>query len=167
MGDVTPRSIKLAEYGKTSQTLTRTPAGILLDTVTATLQLDPKISDTLNNVSAYTTLETSQKLYDYCSYHETTASGIVDSRKARFVGTVLDITPYNLTIDSGASSVFAYDDNNQLITIKATVFTGVLSTDALITLTNATIAGYYTDSTGTSGYLTVNAVSESSVAVYD
>jgi len=167
MGDVTPRSIKLAEYGKTSQTLSRTPSGTLLDTVSATLQLDPKIVDTLNNVSAYTTLETSQKLYDYCSYHETTASGIATARKARYLGSVLDVTPYNLTIDSNASSVFSYNGGASTITIKANQFTGVLLTDALITLTNATIAGYYTDSTGTSGYMTIDAVSGSSIAVYD
>jgi len=167
MGDTDQRTVKIAEYSKTSQAFVRTPANTLLETVSVVLQLDPKIVDTLQNVSAYTTLENSQKFYDYCSYYETTEDGIIHDRLVRFIGAVLDTTPYDLTINSNSSSVFDFDVNNQLITIKASVFTGRLSTDALITLTDSSIVGYYTDSTGTSGYLTVNATTGSTVAIYD
>jgi len=47
MGDVSPRTIKIAQYSRVPQSVTRTPASVLLDTVSVTLDLNPKVFDTL------------------------------------------------------------------------------------------------------------------------
>ena len=110
---------------------------------------DTSITETIRaTVDAYTTLETSAKLYDRAkSYLVTNYIGELQTTLARS-GNQIDAGAYNVTIDATASSVF--DITGNLITIKASTFTGDMVTTGLITLANgATFDGVRTDANGT------------------
>lgn len=66
---------RLRKYGYQDQTGTFTPATNSA-TVAALYLVDSFVSDTLVNVTAYTDLETTQKIYDYSRYFATTNTGI-------------------------------------------------------------------------------------------
>lgn len=110
---------------------------------------DPSITQaTKATVDAYTTLETSAKFYDRAK------SWLVDNytgQSATLVsrsGTLIDAGSYNVTIDATAASAFALAGNT--ITIKASAFTGDMTTTGVITLANgATFNGTRTDANGT------------------
>lgn len=99
-------------------------------------------------VDAYTELETPEKFYDraksylYDNYAGETATLVTRS------GSLINLGSYNLTIDATAGAAFALAGST--ITIKATTFTGDLTTTGNITLANgASILGTYTDASGT------------------
>lgn len=99
-------------------------------------------------VDAYTDIENSAKFYDRAkSYLTDNYAGEGATIVARS-GNEIDLGSYNLVIDATASSAFALSGST--ITIKATTFTGDLTTTGTITLSNgASVIGQYTDSNGT------------------
>lgn len=99
-------------------------------------------------VDAYTTLETSAKFYDRAK------SWLVDNytgQAATLVsrsGTLINAGSYNVTIDATAASAFSLAGNT--LTIKASTYTGDMTTTGVITLANgATFIGTRTDANGT------------------
>jgi len=160
MGDVTTRTIKLVEYSKVPQTLTRTPAGVLLDTVSATLDLNPKVVANLVTVSGYTSLDTQQKVYDWFQYYGTTTDGIHFAYDLDIQSDVLVSTGNKNIIFQTTGDVGTY--NNTTYTIKATTISGIkISTGGSITLTGTT-AVYpllFQSSTGTSNWLKITLTS--------
>lgn len=118
-------------------------------TVPAVFFIDTTITEsTKATVDAYTTLETPQKFYDrakswlYDNFTGQTATLVTRS------GTLIDAGAYNVTIDATAASAFALSGNT--ITIKASTFTGDMTTTGVITLANgATFNGTRTDANGT------------------
>ena len=93
-------------------------------------------------VSAYTTLGTLDKLYDYAGYMRTQQPKYVLATKN---GTVLDFGATNIVIDATAASVWDYNSGTSTLTIKASVLaTGAvfnkLKTTGSITFANAATA---------------------------
>lgn len=114
---------------------------VLFDDLTIT-QSDKAIVD------AYTEIENSAKFYDRAkSYLTDNYAGEGATIVARS-GNEIDLGSYDLVIDATASSAFAISGTT--ITIKATTFTGDLTTTGTITLSNgASVLGQYTDANGT------------------
>jgi hypothetical protein len=99
-------------------------------------------------VSGYTTLETSAKLYDYYQYFLSLAANIKTDNSLTRAGTLINAGSYNITIDATAASVFSLAGNT--VTIKASTYTGDMTTTGLITLANgAQFVGTRTDANGT------------------
>lgn len=99
-------------------------------------------------VDAYTTLETSAKLYDRAkSWMVENYTGQAATLVSRS-GTLINAGSYNVTIDATAAQAFAVVGST--ITIKASTYTGDMTTAGLITLVNgAQFVGTRTDATGT------------------
>mgnify|MGYP003664898782 FL=1 len=131
---------------------------------------DSLITETNNiTVDAYTELETSAKFYDRAkSYLYDNFNG-EDSTIIARSGNTIDAGSYNVDIDAIATSAFAFDGSK--ITIKASEFTGNITTSGTITLLNgAKIIGNATDSSGTVTtlpYLITGLIAGSNVRVYN
>ena len=99
-------------------------------------------------VDAYSEIDTSARFYDRAkSYLTDNYAGETSTIVARS-GNEIDLGSYNLVIDATASSAFALSGST--LTIKATTFTGDLTTTGTITLSNgASVLGQYTDANGT------------------
>ena len=99
-------------------------------------------------VDNYSVIENSAMLYDRAkSYLVGNFAGETETIVTR-TGNEIDLGSYDLVINASATSVFAI--NGSTITIKATTFTGDLTTTGTITLSNeANIVGSFTDSSGT------------------
>ena len=97
-------------------------------------------------VSAYTTLDTMAKLYDYTRYYVTTAAGIASAGTlVSASGTTANFGALNLTLDGAAASVFAYSGST--ITAKASAITPSTLTTILTSGTvtaSLTAGGAYT-----------------------
>jgi hypothetical protein len=101
-----------------------------------------------STVAAYAEIETSAKLYDRYQYHLSLAANIKTNNSLTRSGTLIDAGAHNVTIDATAASAFALAGNT--ITIKASTFTGDMTTTGVITLANgATFVGTRTDANGT------------------
>lgn len=99
-------------------------------------------------VAAYTTLETSAKFYDYSQYWLSLAAQMTVAETITRSGSLINAGAYNVVIDATASSVWAVAGNT--ITIKASTYTGDMTTTGVITLANgATFVGTRTDANGT------------------
>lgn len=99
-------------------------------------------------VAAYTTLETSAKFYDYSQYWLSLAANMTVAETITRSGSLIDAGAYNVTIDATAGAVFSVSGNT--ITIKASTYTGDMTTTGIITLTNgAEFIGTRTDANGT------------------
>lgn len=114
--------------------------GVLTDDISIT-QLDK------TTVDAYTEIETAQKFYDiakaYLLDNYAGETAIIVTR----LGNEIDAGAYDVDIDATAANTFAFDGST--ITIKATEFTGSITTTGTVSLSNgATIFGGYKDSTG-------------------
>ena len=100
-------------------------------------------------VDAYGQINTSAKLYDRA------ASFLEDNLGDTYLdfillksGSLINAGSYNVNID--ASAVSAFDISGNTITIKASIFTGDMTTTGIITLLNgATFIGVRTDANGT------------------
>lgn len=126
---------------RTTETIALTTNTLLTQTNSAT-------------VAAYTTLETSQKFYDYVQYWMSLSANVAVDVNVSRVGALFDAGSYNVVIDATAASVFSLVGNT--ITIKASTYTGDMTTTGLITLANgATFNGTRTDSTGTTATTSV------------
>jgi hypothetical protein len=108
---------------------------------------------TLATVLAYATLETWDKVYDYCQAYLTTSSGRTLGQFANKNGAGVDLGAYALTVDSAAAQVFALSTG---ITIKATtlgagtLFSGGITAGAVTASGSAVIDTWYTSAAGRS-----------------
>ncbi len=142
-------TFKFCSYGHSLSTSSQALKGlgelavnwVLFDDLTIT-ESDKAIVD------AYTEIENSAKFYDRAkSYLTDNYAGETSTIVARS-GNEIDLGSYNLVIDATASSAFAISGTT--ITIKATTFTGDLTTTGTITLSNgASVLGQYVDANGT------------------
>lgn len=111
--------------------------GLVANTLTATLLLDPNITETNSaTVDAYTTIDNAAEFYDaakfyiYDNFAGETAVLVVKE------GTLIDAGTLDVTMDSGATA--AFDLTGTEITIKPTdAFTGGIRSTGTISLTAA------------------------------
>jgi hypothetical protein len=119
---------------------------LTLDVVNAD---DVTITETTRaTVDAYTTIETSAKFYDRAkSYLVTNYAGELSTLISRS-GNQIDAKALNVIIDATATQAFLLSGNT--LTIKASTFTGDMTTTGVITLANgAVFNGTRTDANGT------------------
>lgn len=118
-------------------------------TLTKFLSVDAAITETNGaTVAAYITLETTAKFYDRCRYFESLDANIAVNLPITRSGSLIDAGSYNVTIDATAAQAFAVAGST--ITIKASIYTGDMTTTGLITLANgAQFVGTRTDANGT------------------
>lgn len=100
-------------------------------------------------VAAYTTLETTDKFWDYLRYWGTTNAGMLQPTLETLNSGGIDIRPNSLVIDATAAQVFNYNAGTQTVTIKASALAGGTKTSgvlaSLVTLANgATTSVWYT-----------------------
>ena len=120
-------------------------------------------------IDAYTELETPQKFYDFAhswlfDNYNSEASTLVNRS-----GNTIDAGSLDVTIDPSAASVFAYSGTS--ITVKASTFTGNITTTGTVTqLNGAQVIGTISDSAGvraTRSYAINNIVSGSRLQIYN
>ena len=142
-----PFTLKVRKYGYVylSEAADFTERTVL----TKFLSEDASITETNGaTVAAYTTLETTAKFYDRCRYFESLDANIGVNLPITRSGSLIDAGSYNVTIDATAAQAFALTGST--ITIKASTYTGDMTTTGLITLANgATFIGTRTDANGT------------------
>ena len=105
---------------------------------------DSKLSETDQAiVNAYTELDAAQKVYDYSRSWLSTDSGMAFADPIALVGDGIETT-HDVMIDANAQQPFDFDGT--IITIKANVFTGNITTTGTITLNNnASVDGVLLD----------------------
>ena len=137
------------EYGKLVGNVTPTLVGNGFKTATSTVLPDANVAEANKTiVDAYTEIDTSNKLYDRAAAYLEDNLGTYTEFILSKSGVLIDAGAYNVTIDATASSVFEISGNT--ITIKASTFTGDMTTTGVITLVNgATFNGTRTDANGT------------------
>jgi hypothetical protein len=158
--------IFIADYNKnlaSQSVVLRTPDGTPANFF---LLNDSLITETNKAVvDAYTELETSQKFYDrvkaYLVDNYAGETATIVSRS----GNTIDAGSYNVTIDATAGSAFAFDGST--ITIKASTFTGNITTTGTFTLANgATVIGSVTDVGGTEFSTSIEITNLTSADIY-
>jgi len=159
-----PYSLRSVSYGKLFTT-TSISAEDTFESAIVMLADSTITEATKATVDAYSTLETPEKLYDRAvSWLE----GNITTETAFLVslsGDTIDAGGYNVTIDATAGSAFAFDGST--ITIKASTFTGNITTTGTFTLANgATIVGSVTDSGGTEFSTTIEVTGLTSANIY-
>lgn len=117
---------------------------------------DDRVVDTSQAVvTAYTELNTTQKMYDYWSYWVTTAAGIKWYKTVTWNGDVLDTDGADIDIDATAANLAVLEPLTNKVIIRAANLAGDLRTDGLaMRLNGATTSGLVTDSTGTTSIIT-------------
>ena len=117
---------------------------------------DTFVIDTLANVTAYTDLNGTQKIYDYQSYNLTTALGIAISTKLSKGFGTLSVTGA-LVFDANSSSLFDYTAN--ILTVK---------TSAIAEATTIFATGNFTQNTSTiSNDVKIRALNFDSEIIYN
>ena len=162
---------KIYGYVPSSSTFVATGGGRF--NATALFSLDPYITQANpTTVAAYATLETWDKLYDYCQYYIDTNAGRSLGQFATKSGQGISIGAFNLIVDASAAQVFSISGSN--LTIKATTvsagatFQGLSTTGTVSTLNGAVINTWYFSSAGTSVLITApNIVNGSYYQIYN
>jgi len=99
-------------------------------------------------VDAYTTIETPAKFYDRASAYVEDNFSTIQTPLLTRSGNEIDAGAFDIVIDATAASAFAFDGTT--VTIKASVYTGDMTTTGIITLANgAEFIGTRTDANGT------------------
>ena len=144
------------EYGKLPLSLPVVAKGNNGTDVSAVFSQDQNITESNKaTVDAYTEIDTPVKFYDRASSYLRDNFGTYLDFIVTRSGNLIDAGAYNVTIDATASSVFALSGNT--ITIKASTFTGDMTTTGIITLVNgSTFIGTRTDANGTTVVTTLN-----------
>ena len=125
---------------------------------TQTLLDDLVLTETDKSIiDAYTEIDTPQKFYDRASaYIYDNYAGEATTIVSR-TGVDIEAT-FDIDIDASATSAFAFDGSK--ITIKASAFTGnITTTGAVTTLNDAVVLGTIKDSSGTRATLQYNITS--------
>jgi hypothetical protein len=105
-------------------------------------------------VAAYTMLNTAAQWYDYQNYYVWLNPSGQRAFYCTKSGDVLNFGSWNIVLDPLAPQNWAVSGNT--ITVKSGAYTGSLVTTGTVTLANgASIAGAYTDATGTHAALSV------------
>lgn len=144
---------KVARYGFLPQSGTHLPAAASTS-ATIVLSADPYITQaTVGTVSAYTTLQNPDRIYDYAAYFETTNSGISLERIASKAASQVSLGSYPLMLNaSGAAWSLASGTLTLNITtafVGGVTMTGGLTTAGAITLNaQSTAAGTYASISG-------------------
>ena len=109
---------------------------------------DTFVVDTLANILAYTTLETSQKIYDYYAYFLGTALGIATTKALTLTASILNTGTYKISNTTlGVSGL--------VIGTNSATLAGVNIITNLVTGIIPTYPQQLTDSTGTTNWLKV------------
>jgi hypothetical protein len=143
-----PYSLRAVKYGK-QFSATTISAEDTFDAVVTMLD-DPLITQPVQaTVDAYTTLDTPQEWYDYAvSWLEaniTTKDRFIVTR----IGDTINAGALNVVIDASAAQVLAFDGTT--VTIRATAFTGNITTTGVVTTANgAAVVGGIIDANGDS-----------------
>jgi len=142
-------TFKFCSYGHSLSSSSQTLKGLGELSVSWVLFDDLTITESnKTTVDAYTEIENSAKFYDRAKSHLTDNYAGEGATIVARSGNEIDLGSYNLVIDATASSAFAISGTT--ITIKASTFTGDLTTTGTITLSNgASVLGQYTDANGT------------------
>ena len=163
MNSSTTYSYKVAIYGSVSSGFVNfSPQGTA--SVNISLSTDTGITQPYTNVasvSAYSTLETLDKLYDYSAYWDTQAAGIVYNRFTSKNSATVSLGSVNLTVTNTGSAwsvtgtvptVTALTiDAGSVLAAGATTFSQ-FSTNGTVTITSSSITCLYTVS-GSTSYL--------------
>lgn len=148
----------ITKFGRTPITGIFTLGQSVATIVTYNEKIDARVFDTnLTSVSAYTTLNSTQQMYDYFSYWSTSQEGILWHSVVGWSGSVLNCGAANLTLDPNALQVAHVDEVTHLVTIKidSNSLSGDLITTGSVTrLNGALTTGLVTDSTGTTAIIT-------------
>ena len=117
-------------------------------TSTFLLSLDASITETNETtIASYSVIDNANKFYDSAKkfwYDNFNRQNLYVTKS----GNQIDAGSYNVTIDATAASAFAFDGTT--ITIKASAYTGDMTTTGIITLANgAVFDGVRTDANGT------------------
>ena len=145
-------TVKVRQYGLQEKILTQIiTGGGLFALGTITLIPNTKFVDILANVTVYTALETSQKIYDWTQYYATTAVGITQNFLADIISSKLDFGANKI-----ANTTLGYTGTT-IGTNSATV-TGIniTTTGTLLANVSPIYPQQITDSTGTTNWLKVN-----------
>jgi hypothetical protein len=155
---------KVTRYGFTAQTGTHSPA-VASTTVSISLIADAFITQvTAATVAAYTALNTSDRIYDYAAYWETTNTGIPIARVVSKIAAQAGIGSYNIVFDSAAASIWALASNT--ITVKTSTFSpGTTMTGGLFTSGNITVNSGVTVTSALTGTNITSAGSVSTVLI--
>ena len=163
---------KVTMYGYTSVSGSIVVTGGGYFTNTISLPVDIGITQaTAATVTAYTTLDNEDRLYDYAAYFETTSSGILYARPTTKVGTALSLGSQNLSINATAGSVYAWSGSG--VTIKSSAFgdgstmTSLTTTGTISYLNGAVFHTIITDSTGTTAIFTMTGLTNNLVYIAD
>lgn len=141
-----PYSLRNVQYGKQFTTSnisaedTFEPNIVMLD--------DPLVTEPAKATAlAYSTLDTAQKFYDHAvAWLEDNITDEEAFLVSRLGGTI-DAGSYDVTIDPNAAAPFDFDGST--ITIKASVFTGNITTTGTVSrLNGATVDGAVSDANG-------------------
>lgn len=129
-------SLKLAQYGKVSQSFTFTPSSGGTFSYSPTLLADSNITQaTQSTVAAYTTLANTDQVYDYAAYYETTNTGIVYSRIASKQAGYVSLGSYNVSLVSSGSPIVVSGSsvtlNSTSFSIGSTFTTGLVTTGTI------------------------------------
>lgn len=163
-------SWKTTKYGQlqATGTFTMLPGGVF--SFTPAQITDTAITQSnLATVLAYTTLETADKVYDYCQAYLTTTSGKTITQFATKNGSAVDFGSLNLIVDDTAVSVFTLSSPN--LTIKATTeisgvtFQGFITLGTISAVNGARIDTWYTSSAGRSVLIRASSIVAGSQAM--
>ena len=106
-------------------------------------------------IDVYTVLDTNAKLYDYSRSWLSQSGNMQYADVFNLVGDAIDFGSVDVVIDATASNVLDFD--GATVTIKATAFTGNLTTTGTVSVSNgAVIDGIISDTNGTTGILKLN-----------
>lgn len=150
-------TIKLCEYRHNLSSVQSSFKGVGVKEISSLLFLDNAISEQDKSVvDSYTEIDTPEKLYDRAkSYLYDNFKGESFPFLARS-GNLVDLGTRNLTIDATASQVFSVAVGGD-ITIKASGFSGNITTTGTVTLLNgAVVDGTVLDATQDSTLLELN-----------
>jgi hypothetical protein len=142
-----PWTVRARKYGYLEAGGARSYANNATETLI--ISVDAAITQTdAATVAAYTAIENSAKFYDRYQYFLSLAANIKTDIGLARSGTLIDAGSYNVIIDATAAEAFALSGNT--ITIKASIYTGDMTTTGIITLANgAQFVGTRTDANGT------------------
>ena len=130
--------------------------GLGTNEINTTLLPDASITEQDQTITtAYTEINTSEKLYDYAKlYMVNNYKGELNTLITREEHSI-DLNGYNLNIDPNAGAIFSIVDNT--ITIRTATFYGNLITTGVITVDSASfIEGTYQDANDINKYLSLN-----------
>lgn len=144
-------AVELYGYGRQTFSVNVTGGGAFSTSVV--MLADSTVSDTLTNVSAYTALDTGQKIRDWIAYYNQTATGIATPLTASLTASSLSIGA--TTLAKGGTLGYA----SGVLTTGGTTLSGVnISTTGTQTaskLPTLTYPQQFTDATGTTNWLKV------------